>query len=214
MTKEQILKTLDTKVSDGTITEILREIVKSTSPIVIAPKVGNTIDVDAYALGQLAKILEKNDTSIFDVILKNVALFEGDGDPNYGKVLGVRPKIHGLSALDRGNGEIFNFTIPYTSTQYEGLAAVQEAGEAQHPDEGMKDYIPKLQIQETFLMDNTLGYLVTDLEGHKISVTVADGKLASVAISEEIAPSNPIKVPFEEIQKLIGLPIAKEQEDA
>lgn len=176
--------------------------------IVIAPKVGNTVDVDAYALGQLAKILEKMDTSIFDVIVKNVALNTGEDEPNLGRIeaIGYDSHIKTLGMLDGGNQDFKYLSIPYTATQYEGLAAVQEAGEALFPGEGEKDDIPILQITETFLRDNNIGYFITDPEGHKISVTATDGKLASVAISEEIEDDG-IKVPFEEIQKLIGLPI-------
>lgn len=173
--------------------------------IVIAPKVGNTIEHDAYALGQLAKILEKNDTSIFDVIVKNLTINDGEDDPNYGRILGVYPKRYSLTAFDKGNGEIKDMEL-YTSTQYEGLAAVQEAGEAQWPGEGMKESIPVFALTVNILTETVIGYNITDSEGHKISVTVADGEIATVAISEETDPDG-IKVPFEEIQKLIGLPI-------
>ena len=176
--------------------------------IVIAPKVGDTIIVDAYALGQLAKILEKKDTSIFDVIVKNVALNTGEDEPNLGRIeaIGYDSHIKTLGMLDGGNQDFKYLSIPYTATQYEGLAAVQEAGEAQHPGAGMKNSLPQLQDLQSLLYDTSTGYFITDLEGHKIHVTITDGKLASVAISEEIEDDG-IKVPFEEIQKLIGLPI-------
>ena len=176
--------------------------------IVIAPKVGYTIIVDAYALGQLAKILEKKDTSIFDVILQNVLVNDGKDDPNFGRIIGAALSTSSSSCdvWDAGNSEPHHIELPYTSTQYEGLATVQEAGEAQHPGDGMKDSLPQLQELQSLLYDTSTGYFITDLEGHKISVTAPDAKVTSVAISEE-TDQDGIKVPFEEIQKLVGLPI-------
>lgn len=169
--------------------------------IVIAPKVGDMINVDAYALGQLAKILEKKDNSIFDVIV------DYDGF-NRSKIIGIfdEDTHFMIASVLTKESSIKQYNILYTATQYEGLSAVQEAGEAQHPGAGIKDDIPLLVNVEDYLNETSSGYYITDLEGHKISVTVANGKLASVAISEETDPDG-IKVPFEEIQKLIGLPI-------
>lgn len=179
--------------------------------IVIAPKVGNTIVVDAYALGQLVKILEKKDTSIFDVILKFLQVNDGEDDPNYEKIVGVYPMSHIIDAYDPWNRVIYSLNVPYTSTQYEGLAAVQEAGEAQKPGVGFKDGLPEFSSNRGYLYEKSTGYFITDLEGHKISVTATDDKLATVAVSEETDPDG-IKVPFEEIQKLIGLPITTTME--
>lgn len=174
--------------------------------IVIAPKVGNTILNDAYALGQLAKILEKGDTSIFDVILLRPVVNDGEEDQNQGRVLGIYPP-NKASIFDAGNEGIYTIEVPYTSTQYEGLAAVQEAGEAQQPEQGFKDGLPKFSKNEGYFYEASTGNYITDLEGNKISVTVTSDKIASVTLSEEIATGNIVKVPFEEIQKLIGLPI-------
>lgn len=176
--------------------------------IVIAPKVGRTISVDAYAIGQLAKILEKGDTSIFDVILENGATNESPAiyrdkittifyDP-------IAKNGYIISFIEKS--EFLDVVIIYTSTQYEGLAAVQEAGEAQYPGSGLTDSLPIFEYNAGELAEQHIGLLITDLEGHKISNTTADGKLATVAILEETDPDG-IKVPFEEIQKLIGLPI-------
>jgi len=175
--------------------------------IVIAPKVGNTIEVDAYALGTLAKILEKKDTSIFDVILKDASINESP-DEHYSRITDcLFIDINGdnyVEYIEDGSIKILNFT--HTSTQYEGLAAVQEAGEAQYPGEGMNTGLPLLQDLQSVLFDRNTGYIITDPEGHKTTVTVAEGKIATVAVSDAVEAEG-IKVPFEEIQKLIGLPI-------
>ncbi|WP_303840718.1 hypothetical protein [Selenomonas ruminantium] len=176
--------------------------------IVIAPKVGGEIIVDAYALGQLAKIIEKRDMSIFDVILKNPAIFE-ENEPNYGRVLGVNPSNpRSLGFFDNGNNEVTFFSFPYTSTQYEGLAAVQEAGKAGGE---LVEHLPTLVLDGGKLYESFTRNAIADLEGHNISITIAAGKLATVAISEETEPDG-IKVPFEEIKKLIGLPIEVKQQ--
>lgn len=70
----------------------------------------------------------------------------------------------------------------------------------------MKDSLPQLQELQSLLYDTSTGYFITDLEGHQIHVTTTDGKLASVAVSDEVSEVE-IKVPFEDIQKLVGLPI-------
>lgn len=171
--------------------------------IVIAQKVGNTIDVDAYALGQLAKILEKKDTSIFDVILELAR------NQEYSKITSCTTITKSVGYISHTGEEVIGINIPYTSTQYEGLAAVQEAGEAQYPGEGSADNFPKLGSDNGRLIETGgTGYSILNPEGYIISVTVADGKLATVAVADEIDPAGGIKVPFEEIQKLIGLPIS------
>ncbi len=175
--------------------------------IVIAPKVGNTITVDAYALGQLAKILEKGDTGIFDVILENPEINDLP-DVIRSKVLNYFYSEGGKlgDVTISSDSGIVTISVLYTSTQYEGLAAVQEAGEAQYPGEGITYSLPGFEVDAGALVERVLGLSITDLEGHKISVTTTDGKLATVAVSEETDPDG-IQVPFEEIQKLVGLPI-------
>ncbi len=172
--------------------------------IVIAPKVAD-IEHDAYALGYLAKILEKKDTSIFDVIIKYDGL-------NSSKISGVCEGEEDFSAsvafiVSEDPTKIYYILIPYTSTQYEGLAAVQEAGVEDSDLPDLKEKLPTLERSDDgFLYEEQTATIMTDLEGHKISVTAADGKLATVAVSEETDPDG-IQVPFEEIQKLVGLPI-------
>lgn len=187
---------------------LIKLIKSATAPTVIAPKVGNTINVDAYALWQLAKILEKKDTSIFDVVLKNASLNE-EPDEYYSRITHIFISAPGgvsyIGFIE--DDTLKSIAIPYTSTQYEGLAAVQEAGNAQFPDDFDISKLPQLKDIESFLNENSVGAHITDPEGHKISVTAADGKIATLAISEETDPDG-IKVPFEDIQKLIGLPIS------
>lgn len=170
--------------------------------IVIAPKVGGTIVVDAYALGQLAKILEKKDTSIFDVILNY-------SEELYSKVIATFDDIpKRITFVNSDESAVDGIDIPYTSIQYEGLAAIQEA----EVDTGeLRTKLPTLErTNDGFLLEEQTGTLITDPEGHLISVTALDAKLASVAVSAEDADPDGIKVPFEDIQKLIGLPISQE----
>ena len=174
--------------------------------IIIKPAVAYSIKDDAAALGQMAAIMERKDTTIFDVLVD----ISGDREDLEKVVAAFRAQNRAewtVLAFSADNSSANQWRPIYTSTQYEGLAAVQLAGA--ELDESYKDSIPELYIgADNLLLDRDNSYPIIDTEGHEIIATGSDGKLATVEISDVIYTEEAIKVPFEDIQKLIGLPIA------
>lgn len=156
-------------------------------------------DNDMRLLAGLVKGIETK--TFFDIVVS----WETDGDI-------IEDRTIGYSIYDDtifiGGASIVTIDFEYTATQYEGLAAVQEA---RAEDEGeYVDEAPALQKDsDGFLMEVNSGSFICDEDGHKIIATIADGTLKTVAISDETEVAG-LFIPFEEIEKLIGLDCVKD----
>lgn len=162
----------------------------------------NEIDFgnDMRLLAGLVKGIEIK--TFFDIVVS----WEADGDIFEERTIGY--SLHD-GAIFIGGASIDTIDFAYTATQYEGLAAVQDAlakveGSYQDQPTGLSS---RSEDIGDVLIEDGSGDVICDEDGHYITFSVdGDGYLASVAISEEIAEGG-LLVPFEEIQKLIGLPI-------
>lgn len=156
---------------------------------------------DCHLLAALAHNIQYG--TIFDTIIVFEAI-TGDDDE-------TRPIAydadHGAGAnviyYNSANGEVSTIAVPYTQTQYEGLAAIQD---------GVNDYetIPALIAIRGHLVDEVSGEYVC-VDDKFLSVTVSDdNKIATIAISDESAVEGQEEwenISWEDAQKLIGLPV-------
>lgn len=170
--------------------------------IVIAPIVANDIVSDAAALGRLAAILEKKDLTIFDVILD----LSGDGEDLEKIVARFYRRVAYISAEDSSVGEM---NITNTAVQYEGLAAIQAT------KNGPKDVAPAIFVETDYnnmIYEGSTGRYICTLDGYKVQAQVgADKRILELEKSSELAGDldTQILVPFEEIEKLVGLPFSE-----
>ena len=152
---------------------------------------------DCHLLAALAHNIQQG--TIFDTIID---LYEG-GDKSYSPIIGHFPDSQSLFFYDATAEEIQKVSIPYTQTQYEGLAAIQDK------QEGGYDQLPSLTKDSGHLYDYSLNGMYICIGGKYREVTT-DGnqKIASLVISDEsAAPDTYIDISWDDAQKLIGLPI-------
>ena len=151
-------------------------------------------DKDAAAYARLVRATELN--TILDTLIDRTAEQNG-----ISKVLAWNPQTNAVGYIDGDDMEITYYSLPYTATQYEGLAAIQDA---------IDDYsdIPQFEEDEGgFLNETALGAGVVGVDGKKLSVTVSDDdKIAALSISDEEGAD--VDISWEDAQKLIGLPIS------
>lgn len=158
---------------------------------------GRAPKYDCNVLSVLAKALEAG--TLFDVIV----VYDDSGDLCEGKVLGQNGKaIYFFEPLD---GEIQDITVEYTPTQYAALSAIQL--EVDRIDEKQSG-IPKLVAPANYLAENVSGYPICNPDGYKYAVTAANGKIASISVSDRLVQEDFIVIDEETAQDLIGLPIA------
>ena len=156
----------------------------------------NAAYTDAGILALIAGHIERG--TIYDTVIE---IYSND----FGRVCGVDiqdgyPKIGGMDAAD---GSSWGIEVPYTPTQYEGLAAVQVACE-------MTGEIPGLQVDDnSYLQEGSTGSYLC-VSGKCVQVTVDDySAIAALTIVDSVPASGEdwVNVPFEELQKLIGIPL-------
>ena len=160
---------------------------------------GRSPQIDCNVLSVLAKALEVG--TLFDVII--VFTNNDSGDICEGRVLGHDGAS--LTFLDAFNSEIANLSLDYTPAQYAALSAIQL--EVDRLDGEVFVNIPKLRNDKGILMDDKSGHFISNPDGYKYAVTAADGKVASISVSNELAEGDHIVLDEETAQDLIGLPI-------
>lgn len=105
------------------------------------------------------------------------------------------------------DGELKNIALPYTVSQYQGLAAVQ--AEIDRIEGAIIDELPTLSAAiDKLLVDNNNGYQICTPEGYQYKVTITDGKIATIEVSTTKIQDGGvfIAISIEDAQKLIGLP--------
>lgn len=166
---------------------------------VIAPKPGRAFFNDAAALGELKKAVLNGIG--FDCLIKDT--IQGDGDIN--RVLGFYPEGTAVSYYSLAEGEVIKTITPdYTPTQYQGLAAVQEAIDEM---DGVMTELPTLENGGSRLAEGTNAYWIC-VDGKYLTPTASGGKLTALAIAETGPTEGFVNITWEDAQKLIGLPIS------
>ena len=158
---------------------------------VVAPQYAENVERDAAALGVLAGHLERG--TIFDVLIENAT----DNPDGITRVAAVKGKS--IFIVSPMNGPI-NIDVDYTPLQYEGLAAVQVACE-------LTERLPILEKISGYITES-LAETFLCVDGKLVSVTEDnDNKVASLSVSDEQPGDDDswVNVPFDELQKLIGV---------
>lgn len=154
---------------------------------------------DAAALGELKKAI-LNGIGFDCLIDGSIA---GENDIN--RVLGFYPDGSGVSYYSAANGETVDIALPNTVTQYQGLAAVQNA--IDEKVEPMVE-IPQLSYKDEYLMESGGDFICVD--GKYLIITTDSGNILKTLIIAETGPTPGIgfvNITWEDAQKLIGLPI-------
>lgn len=167
---------------------------------VIAPKPGRSFNVDAAALGEIKKAILNGIG--FDCLIKNAGIAdEGTLD----RILGFYGGGSLVKYYDSGDGEIKGVDLTYTVTQYQGLAAVQNA-EDELLGEAVQS-LPTLGTTKSHLVETGEEFPIY-VDGKYLTPTASGGKLTALAVAEtgpgEFAHIN---ITWEDAQKLIGLPL-------
>lgn len=163
---------------------------------VIAPKEGRSLVGDAVAVGELKRSVLNG--IAFDCLLKDILADEGTLD----RVLGLYEDGSEIYAFNTGDGEIRHMEIPYTITQYQGLAAVQDAMDEEY---GLMPAIPVLANSGHLEVDDPTFAICVD--GKYLTVT-GDSTIEALAIAETGPTEDFVNITWEDAQKLIGLPLA------
>lgn len=169
--------------------------------IVIKPKKGRAANVDAECLRRLKQACENG--TIFDCIIYEPTVAE---ESDFSRVIaGYDISILLYSA---GDTEIVSIEFPYTVTQYQGLAAVQEAEDEYSG--GVEEVLPSLSlVLGGYLNEDNEGIPIC-VNGFRLSVTAPDGTIAALEISDTKPAEGEdfINIAWEDALKLIGLPIS------
>lgn len=168
---------------------------------VIAPKQGRDIISDAAALGELKKAILNGIG--FDCIIKDTV--GGDGDFN--RVLGFYPDGSLVNIWSTANLEAFPpIEMLYTVTQYQGLAAVQQALDEKY---GLQEGMTYLTTSgaTSYLQEDSAGrYICVD---NKYLIVTGDETVTTLTIAETGPGQGDdfVNITWEDAQKLIGLPL-------
>lgn len=168
---------------------------------VIAPKQGRDFKADVAALGELKKAILNGIG--FDCIIKDTMA----GDEVFNRVLGFYPDGSSVDVWSLANSDKHTIEMFYTVTQYQGLAAVQEAMDKLFD---IQNEVPILEVNDAHILASAEDDAFVCIDGKYLLPEKADGKLASITIAEtgpgEDTPF--VNITWEDAQKLIGLPIA------
>lgn len=175
--------------------------------IVIKPEnSGRSFFKDADSLAKIAGAIERN--TIFDCLL-----WQFD-DPNAVLSRIITAELGPISKYivyyDLLSSVISKIKIPYTETQYRGLAAVQQAIDEKY---GLMQNLPSLESDgEDYSLNvaATQANVYVCVDGKKIITTVVGGKIKALSLSETgpAADERFVNITWEDAQKLIGLPIS------
>lgn len=169
------------------------------------PGIAN-IGVDAHSLGELKRYFLQG--TIFDVII--------DVD---GELRRVMATDGGDFHIAESGGSSSISVENYSVEQYEGLAAIQQAALAQGETITM---IPRLYfgliegVDEIGVsLDDSAGiaYPIVDEEGNVYSASIESETITAVQKTQRapqyVWEGSPLVVPFEEVQKLVGLTVTE-----
>ena len=158
---------------------------------------------DCHLLAALAHNVQQG--TIFDTIVSYINV---DFEPDNAKVIAAnyfQPPFAYLHIYDAANSTMETISITYTQTQYEGLAAIQDAEE---------DWSVIAKLADGYngvdgLYDVKGGGWIC-VGGKKILPTVTNGKIVELSLSNETPPVEDsfYNLSWEDAQKLIGLPIS------
>ena len=170
--------------------------------IYIRPVNANTVQNDAAALGQLKKAMESG--TAWDCLIIDYSIYE-EGIEHLGKVLGVykEPVGGSLYLLDGNGGQIVECVLSNTTTQYEGLAAIQVGLKAGgNPISEVPNLMNVGGLQEAD------GGNFVSVDGCYLIPTIDSARIVSLSIGDKIPEgADFINITWEDAQKLIGLPI-------
>lgn len=162
---------------------------------VIAPKPGRAFNVDAAALGELKKAVLNGIG--FDCIVKDTITSDGD----YNRVLGFYPDGSVVDVWSFPNSQVLTIEISPTVTQYQGLAAVQNAIDEEI---GLMTAIPEL-IDNDHLAESSSSYAIC-IDGKYLTITGGE-TIEALTIAETGPTEDFVNITWEDAQKLIGLPL-------
>lgn len=165
---------------------------------IIAPTPGRGFQQDAAALAKLKKAILNGIG--FDCIIET---YNDEGTGCMGRVLGFYADAFDCAVYDPYAAEIKVANLPYTVTQYQGLAAIQ--AERDRID-GVADEFPILSVTNGMLTENGSGWSICTPEGYQYKVTLIEGKVATIEVSTTKMEGDFIAISIEDAQKLIGLP--------
>ena len=172
--------------------------------IVIKPEnSGRSFFHDADSLAKIAGAIERN--TIFDCLLWQF----DDPDTVLSRIITAElgPIGKYIVYYDLLSSVISELEIPYTETQYQGLAAVQQATDELF---GLQYEIPQLLDSDTYLRAAAPdGGAFVCVDGKYLIVEKSNSKITSLTIAE-IGPGEGddfVNITWEDAQKLIGLPI-------
>lgn len=169
---------------------------------VIAPKEGRSFNRDAAALAELKKAILAGIG--FDCLIKDT--IADDGDIN--RVLGFYPNGSVVDYYSIAETEVKTLSLQHTVTQYQGLAAVQQAEDEYM--ERVAEELPHLYLERLGFLSESIEGVDICVNGFKLSVTSSGGRITALEISDT-KPSEGahfINIAWEDALKLIGLPIA------
>lgn len=155
--------------------------------------------IDAAALSQIAGCMSRG--NIYDCLLQN---YDGN-DEYFARIIAFAPSSKTIFYYEWNSGEMDSIEVDYTVTQYQGLAAVQEA-EDEIEGEVMLA-LPALGTADSHLIEEENDYPIC-VDGKFLIPAVSGGKLASLTIAETGPGEGFINITWEDAQKLIGLPLA------
>lgn len=169
------------------------------------------VEYDAAVIAALMKAYQQG--TIFDVIVD-------DGNGRIGRVVATSEDTYGIAHTS----SVQEISTDYTLPKYEGLAAIQQAALAQ----GLEvNQIPHLFFgsfeglnEIGASLDDSAGvaypivaYPIVDEDGNVYSASIESEIITAVQKTQEASQysweGTPITVPFEEVQKLIGLVITE-----
>lgn len=164
---------------------------------VIAPKEGRSFNADSAALAELKKSILNGIG--FDCLIKDT--IADDGDIN--RVLGFYPDGSAASYYSLAEGEVIKtIVLDYTVTQYQGLAAVQNAMD----DIGLQASLPTFEKEDSHLLASADDDVRVCVDGKYLTV-IGDETIEALTIAETGPTGNFINISWEDAQKLIGLPL-------
>ena len=169
---------------------------------IIAPTPGRPVNVDAAALGELAKALLNG--TIYDCIVISPLLANSEDTALIGCVSKVRG-VFTLGFINPDDFSIGSIEILYTPDQYQGLAAIQ--AEVDRIDDAVSSELPIFRADSNGLLyEENSGYQICTPEGYWCRVTIENDKIASIKASDNKIEDDFIAISIEDAQKLIGLP--------
>lgn len=158
---------------------------------------------DAHIFGELKRHFLQG--TIFDVIVL-------DNVPMYRRIIAVTARGDEFGVAGTDEIKVIGVT-DYSVEQYEGLAAIQQAAIAVGIEVTRIPVLHYATSELGAMVDAEAGPIV-DEDGKVYNVTFEDGKITAVQKTQHAPESttwdgDALAVSFEDVQKLIGLPIAE-----